>query len=80
MSRIPKERVEKALEQLKIISEEDYGKVKTLANIVKPLRSVLFKTPGDYGVTGWTDLYIPSDDGTPLEAWYIPAKGGEATS
>lgn len=21
---------------------------------------------------------MPSDDGTPLEAWYIPAKGGES--
>ncbi|MEZ6144118.1 MAG: hypothetical protein R3B91_01540 [Planctomycetaceae bacterium] len=25
---------------------------------------------------GWHDLVIPSDDGTPLEAWYIPADGG----
>lgn len=29
-------------------------------------------------MTGWHDLFIPSDDGTPLEAWYIPAKGGES--
>ncbi len=77
MSRMPKERMEKALEQLKTISEEDHAKVKFLADIVRPLRSVLFKTPDDYGMTSWTDLYIPSDDGTPLEAWYIPAKGGE---
>src|SRR5918993_1796615 len=78
MSRISKERMEKALAQLKTISEEDHTKVKALANIVRPLRSVLFKTPDDYGMTGWTNLYIPSDDGTPLEAWYIPAKGGES--
>jgi hypothetical protein len=30
MSRIPKERMEKGLEQLKTISEEDYAKVKAL--------------------------------------------------
>ena len=56
MSRIPKERMEKALEQLKTISEEDYAKVKALAAIVKPLRSVLHKTPDDYGMTGWRDI------------------------
>lgn len=42
------------------------------------LRSFIFKTPDDYGMMGWKDLVIPSDDGTPLEAWYIPAKGGES--
>jgi hypothetical protein len=47
MSRISKERMEKALEQLKTISKEDYAKVKNLANIVRPLQSVLFKTPDD---------------------------------
>jgi len=26
-------------------------------------------------MTKWDDLVIPSDDGVPLEAWYIPAKG-----
>ncbi|MGB2680117.1 MAG: alpha/beta hydrolase, partial [Candidatus Competibacter sp.] len=78
MSRMSAERMQKALEQLKTISEEDHAKVKGLANIVRPLRSVLFKTPDDYGMTGWTDLTIPSDDGTPLEAWYVPAKGGES--
>ena len=57
----------KALEQLKTISKEDYAKVKALAAIVKPLRSVLHKTPDDYGMTGWRDIYFPSDDGTPLE-------------
>ena len=67
-----------ALAQLQVISEEDHAKVKALANIARPLRSVIFKTPDDYGMTGWTDLVIPSDDVTPLEAWYIPAKGGES--
>lgn len=78
MSRMPKERMEKAFEQLKTISEEDHAKVKFLADIVKPLRSVIFKTPDDYGIENWEDLVIPSDDGTPLEAWYMPANGGES--
>ncbi|TWT32244.1 hypothetical protein KOR34_40060 [Posidoniimonas corsicana] len=72
--------MDKALQQLETISPEDHAKVKGLANIVRPLRSVLHKTPDDYGMTGWHDLYIASDDGTPLEAWYIPAKGVRATS
>jgi hypothetical protein len=67
MSRISQERMDKALEQLKTISEEDYAKVKNLAAIVKPLRSVLHKTRDDHGMTGWRDIYFPSDDGTPLE-------------
>ena len=50
--------MEKALEQLKTISEEDHAKVKNLANIVRPLRSVLFKTPDDYGMTGWRNIYL----------------------
>jgi hypothetical protein len=29
---------------------------------------------------GWHDLFIPSDDGTSLEAWHIPAKGGESNT
>jgi pimeloyl-ACP methyl ester carboxylesterase len=76
MSRMPKDRMDAALKQLETISPEDYEKVKGLANIVRPLRSVIHKTPDDHGMTGWTDLVIPSEDGTPLEAWYIPAKGG----
>lgn len=74
MGRIPEERMAKAQEQLRTISPEDHAKVKSIANIVRPLRSFIFKTPDDYGITGWYDLAIPSDDGTPLEAWYIPAK------
>lgn len=70
--------MDKAQKQLQTISDEDYAKVQGLANIVKPLRSVFHKTPDDYGMTGWQDLYIASDDGVPLEAWYIPAKGGES--
>ncbi|HEY7388878.1 MAG TPA: alpha/beta hydrolase [Bryobacteraceae bacterium] len=68
----------KAQEQLKTISPEDHAKVKAIANIVRPLRSFIFKTPDEYGMTGWHDLSIPSDDSTSLEAWYIAAKGGES--
>lgn len=67
-----------ALEQEKTISQEDHAKVKALANMVKMPRSFIFKNPDEYGMKGWYDLSIPSDDGTPLEAWYIPAKGGES--
>lgn len=41
-NRMPKERLEKALEQKKTLSEEDYAKVVGLANIVRPVRSFLF--------------------------------------
>src|SRR5262245_57901930 len=78
MSRISKDRMQKALEQEKTISEEDHAKVEALAGIVKTPRSFIFKTPDEYGMKGWHDLVIPSNDGTPLEAWYIPAKGGES--
>ena len=45
MSRMPKERMDKALEQLKTISGEDFAKVKGLANIVRPLRAYCSKLP-----------------------------------
>jgi pimeloyl-ACP methyl ester carboxylesterase len=78
MGRISDERMRKALEQQKTISKEDHEKIKAIAGIVKCPRSFIFKTPDEYGMKGWHDLAIPSDDGTPLEAWYIPAKGGES--
>jgi hypothetical protein len=46
------QKMKKALEQREAISDEDYAKVKGLASIVKPLRSVLDKTPDNYGMTG----------------------------
>ena len=49
-----------------------------MVNVVRPFRSVLHKTPDDYAMTGWEDIYFPADDGVPLEGWYIPAKGGES--
>jgi pimeloyl-ACP methyl ester carboxylesterase len=78
MGRISDDRMAKALEQLETISEEDHAKVKGLAAIVKTPRSFIFKTPDEYGMEGWENITIQSDDGTPLEAWYIPAKGGES--
>lgn len=78
MTGMSKQRMQKALEQEKTISAEDHAKVKALANIVKSPRSFIFKNPDAYGMEGWHDLSIPSYDGTPLEAWYIPAKGGES--
>ncbi|MFV0446116.1 MAG: alpha/beta hydrolase family protein [Planctomycetaceae bacterium] len=78
MSRISKERLAAAHEQLRTISPEDYAKVKGLAAIVRPLRSFIHKTPDDCGLTGWSDVTIPSADGTPLEGWYIPAQGGQS--
>jgi len=70
--------MEFAFFQLKTISEEDYAKVRALAAIVRPLRSVLHKTPDDHGMDEWRDIYFPSDDGVPLEGWYIHAKSGES--
>lgn len=77
MARISKERLDKALKQLETITKEDYEKVMGIVNIVKPLRSFIFKTPDEYGIQ-YENLVISSDDGVPLEAWYIPAKGGES--
>ena len=73
MNSMPPERLAIALEQEKTISPADHEKVKALAQIVRPLRSFIHKTPAEYGMD-YTDLVIPSDDGVPLEAWYIPAK------
>jgi hypothetical protein len=53
------ERMHKALEQLKNISPEDHAKVKNLASIVRPLRSVLHKTPDDYGLPGVAEHLLP---------------------
>ena len=78
MTRLSKERFEAAEKQLQSISAEDYEKVKGLANIVRPLRSVIHKTPDDHGIESWEDIYFQSDDGTALEGWYMKAKGGES--
>ena len=73
MARMTPERLAKALEQENTISTADHEKVKGLANIIRPLRSFIFKTPDEYGMQ-YQDLMIQSLDGTALEAWHIPAK------
>ncbi len=78
-ARMSKELLEKAKKQADEISEEDYDKVMGLVNVCKrEWRSILHKTPDDYGMTGWEDIYFPADDGVPISGWYIPAKGGES--
>jgi len=54
--------------------------VKALASFaVKPaFRTPVHKTPADHGIEDWEDIYFQSDDGTPLEGWYVPAEGGES--
>lgn len=54
--------------------------VKALASFaVKPaFRTPVHKTPADRGLSKWEDIYFPSDDGVPLEGWYVPAAGGES--
>ncbi|MEO1200200.1 MAG: alpha/beta hydrolase [Pseudomonadota bacterium] len=62
------------------IPEDKLATVKFLANFaVKPMfRTPVHKTPADHGIETWDDIYFPSDDGTPLEGWYVPAAGGES--
>lgn len=62
------------------IPEDKLAIVKALANFaVKPaFRTPIHKTPRDHNLTKWQDVYFPSDDGTPLEGWYVEAEGGES--
>ena len=78
MARLSADRLAKAQEQLRNISATDLEKIKALTGIVKPLRSFIHKTPDEHGMQEWYDLSIPSDDGTTLEAWYIPAKNRDS--
>lgn len=80
LGRMGKERYEKAILQQSEISEEQYGTVKYFAEFaVKPMfRTPVHKTPADHGIEKWEDIYFTSDDGVPLEGWYIPAVTGES--
>ncbi|MGJ0516244.1 MAG: hypothetical protein ACR65O_10940 [Methylomicrobium sp.] len=80
MGRLSEERIKKVLEQFKSLSEEDHAKIKALAAVVKPIRSVLHKTPNHYGMSGWRDNYFPSDEGASLEGGYLSIKSGERAS
>ncbi|MCS7480427.1 alpha/beta hydrolase family protein [Umezawaea endophytica] len=42
--------------------------------VLGPDRSPLLRTPGDHGLEFHT-VWFPSQDGVPLEAWYIPCEG-----
>lgn len=78
--RMGEESYNKAIEQQKTISEQEYGTIKYLAEFaVRPMfRTPVHKTPADHGMDVWEDIYFPSDDGTPLEGWYIPSVQGES--
>lgn len=53
--------------------EQAMAIVRTLAEAtVKPQRAPIIRTPGDYGLA-YEDVFFPSLDGIPLEAWFIPA-------
>ena len=62
------------------VPEDKLAIVKALAGFaVKPaFRTPVHKTPGDHGLRDWDDIYFASDDGVPLEGWYVPADGGES--
>lgn len=52
---------------------EQYEVIKAVANFsAKPMRTPILRTPLDHGMH-YEDLFFPSLDGVPLEAWYIPA-------
>ena len=78
--KLGKEAYSKAIEQQKTISEEEYGTVKYLAEFaVRPMfRTPVHKTPADHGMETWEDVFFPSNDGIPLEGWYIPSVQGES--
>ncbi|GAA4551756.1 alpha/beta hydrolase family protein [Amycolatopsis samaneae] len=42
----------------------------------RPVRTPLLHTPDEYGMS-YEDVTFPSLDGTPLEAWWIPAPGSD---
>ena len=62
------------------IPADKLAAVKALASFaVKPaFRTPVHKTPSDHGISDWEDIYFQSDDGTPLEGWYVPAVGGQS--
>lgn len=53
-------------------STEQFSMIQALAQGVKPQRAPIIKTPSDYGLE-YEDIFFPSFDGIPLEAWFIPA-------
>lgn len=43
---------------------------------IRPQRAPVLGTPGDYGLN-YEDVFFPSKDGVPLEAWFIPCQGSD---
>ena len=80
IGRMGKEKFQKAMDQRTTISEDQYATLKWLAEFaVKPMfRTPVHKTPADHGMKTWEDIYFQSDDGVPLEGWYIPSVEGES--
>ncbi|GHF77376.1 hypothetical protein GCM10018790_64350 [Kitasatospora xanthocidica] len=55
------------------ISEMVKGLAKGMSS---PVRAPILHTPDEYGMA-YEDVTFPSQDGTPLEAWWIPAPGSD---
>ncbi|ECF0157180.1 alpha/beta hydrolase [Salmonella enterica subsp. enterica serovar Mbandaka] len=52
---------------------EQFAVIQAVANFsAKPMRTPILKNPADHGMA-YEDVFFPSLDGVPLEAWYIPA-------
>lgn len=41
-----------------------------------PHRSPILRTPSEANLQ-YDDVFFPSEDGTPLEAWYMPCNGSD---
>jgi hypothetical protein len=55
------------------ISHKLHPMIEQFAQLFKyGARTPILKRPDDYGME-YEDVYFPSDDGVPLEAWFIPA-------
>lgn len=49
--------------------------IKAIAEgFARPIRSPILRTPGDAGLA-YENITFPSQDGTPLEAWFMPCEG-----
>ncbi|WP_067654122.1 alpha/beta hydrolase family protein [Ferrimonas marina] len=59
------------------LSDEKLATVKYLAEFaVRPMfRTPVFIQPEDHGITDYEAIYFPSDDGVPLEGWWLKAAG-----
>ena len=52
---------------------EQFEVIQAVANFsAKPMRTPILRDPSDHGME-FEDVFFPSADGVPLEAWYIPS-------